>query len=374
MVLAGPRSRRSLAPVSDAGDGDVMTQNTNNSMRRWVLKAGRTGVDNLEQQTVPVPEPEAGQVRLKMAAASLNFRDQLWLNGQYGPVPDTDTVVLSDGAGVIDALGAGVDTVAVGDRVTSVYYPTWADGPLPDGLGLGPGSTGDPGMLAEYVVLPAAAVTPAPTSLSLTEAAGLPCAGLTAWTGLNGDRPYARPIVAGDKVLVLGSGGVSLIALGLAIGAGAQVWATSGSDAKAERVKSLGAVDAVNRHQRPDWGIAVFELTDGGVDRVINAAGSGSIDQSIAALRNGGEVALMGFMDQAAGSPDFIALMTKTAAVRGTRVGSAVAHADLVRAVDRGNAPIPVHRTFTFDQAPDAYRAAVAPDVFGKVVIHISGA
>lgn len=374
MVLVGPRSDRSLAPVPAGGDGDVMTQHTNGSMRRWVLKAGLTGVDHLEQQTVPLPEPGPGQVRLQMVAASLNFRDQLWLNGQYGPVPDTDTVVLSDGAGVIDAVGAGVDTAAVGDRVTSVYYPSWADGPLPDGLGLGPGSTGDPGMLAEYVVLPAVAVTPAPSSLSLVEAAGLPCAGLTAWTGLNGDRPYARPLAVGEKVLVLGSGGVSLIALGLAFGAGAQVWATSGSDAKVDRVKALGAVDAVNRIERPDWGTAVFELTGGGVDRVINAAGSGSIDQSIAALRNGGEIALMGFLDQAAGSPDFIALMTRTATLRGTRVGSAAAHADMVRAIDQGNVPVPIHRTFSFDQAPKAYRAAVGPDVFGKVVIQISEA
>lgn len=343
-------------------------------MRRWVLKAGRTGLDNLEQQTVPVPEPGAGEVRLRVAAVSLNFRDQLWIAGQYGPVQDEDTVAVSDGAGVVDAVGAGVESVAVGDRVTSVYYPTWADGPLPDGLGMGPGSTGDPGMLAEYVVLPAEAVTPAPASLSSAEAAGLPCAGVTAWTALNGDRPYARPIAAGDKVLVLGTGGVSLIALGLAVAAGAQVWATSGSDDKAERVKALGAVGTVNRLQRPDWGAAVFDLSGGGVDHVVNAAGSAAIDQSIAALRNGGEIALMGFMDQAAGSPDFIALMTKTGSIRGTRVGSAAAHADLVRAVDQGNVAIPIHRTFAFDDAPDAYRAAVAPDVFGKVVIHVNGA
>lgn len=341
-------------------------------MQRWVLKGGLTGVEHLEQQTVPVPDAGPGQVRVRVAAVSVNFRDQIWLAGQYGPVADEDSVPISDGAGVIDAVGTGVDGISVGDRVTSVYYPTWSDGPLPDGLGLGPGTAGDPGMLAEYVVLPAAAVTPAPVSLTLAEAAGLPCAGVTAWTALNGNRPYARPMTAGEKVLVLGSGGVSLIALGLAVGAGAQVWATSGSDEKAERAKALGAVGTVNRRDRADWGAAVFELSGGGVDRVVNAAGSGAMDQSIAALRGGGEIALMGFMDQAAGSPDFIALMTKTAAIRGTRVGSAAAHVDLVRAVDQGKVSIPIHRTFAFDDAPDAYRAAVAPDVFGKVVIQVS--
>jgi len=374
VVLAGPRSHRSLVPLRGLDDGGAMNHSASSNMRQWVLKAGLTGVENLEQQTVPVPEPGPGQVRVQMAAVSLNFRDQLWVAGQYGPVPDSDTVVLSDGAGVIDEVGEGVTTVSVGDRVTSLYCPDWTDGPLPGGLGLGPGSTGDPGMLAEYVVLPAEATTSAPASLSLTEAAGLPCAGLTAWTALNGDRPYTRPIAAGEKVLVLGSGGVSLIALGLAIGAGAQVWATSGSNDKAERVKAMGAVDAVNRVQRPDWGAAVFELTGGGVDRVVNAAGSEAIDQSIAALRNGGEIALMGFKDQAAGSPDFIALMTKTAAIRGTRVGSAAAHADMVRAIDQSTVSVPIHRTFTFDQTPDAFRAAVAPDVYGKVVIQLDGA
>lgn len=343
-------------------------------MRRWVLKGGQTGLDGLELQTVPVPEPGPGQVRVRVAAVSLNFRDQIWLAGQYGPVAQEDTVVVADGAGTVDAVGDGVTQWSVGDRVISVYYPTWLDGPLPDGLGMGPGSTGDPGWLAEYVVVPAAAVAAAPSTLTLAQAAGLPCAGLTAWTALNGDRPYARPLAPGDKVLVLGSGGVSLTALALARGAGAQVWATSGSPEKAQRVVALGAVDAVNHRERPDWGAAIHELSGGGVDRVVNAAGSGAMDQSIAALRNGGEIALMGFMDQASAAPDFISLMTKTGSIRGTRVGSAAAYADLVRAVDEGQVPITVHRTFAFEETKEAYTAAVAPDVFGKVVIAVDGA
>ena len=337
-------------------------------MKRWVFKAGGTGIDDLMLEDVPVPEPGPGQVRVRMHAMSVNFRDQLLLMGQYGGAPTEDLVPLSDGAGEIDALGDGVESWSLGDRVTSLYYPTWSSGPLAPGLGLGPGTPGDPGMLAEYVVLDAAAVLAAPASLTWTEAATLPCAGLTAWTALNGDQPYARPIGKGDKVLVLGSGGVSLIALGLARVAGAEVIATSSQDDKLERTAALGAIHTINYRTTPNWGEAVFADT-GGVHRVVNAAGTSAIDQSIAALANGGEIALMGFMDQAEASPDFIALMTKTATIRGTRVGSASAHADLTAAIDAGNVKPPIHATFAFADAQSAYRAQLSPDVFGKVVI-----
>ncbi len=339
-------------------------------MKRWVFKAGGTGIDDLLLEEAALPVPGPGQVRVRMHAASLNFRDQLLLMGQYGGAPTEDIVPLSDGAGEIDAVGDGVDAWRPGDRVTNLYYPAWRGGPLAAGLGLGPGTAGDPGMLAEYVVLAEDAVTAAPQSLSLAEASGLPCAGLTAWTALNGDQPYARAVGRDDKVLVLGSGGVSLIAVGLARGAGAEVVATSSQDAKLDRTRRLGATETVNYRDTPNWGEVVFERT-GGVDRVVNAAGTNALDQSVAALANGGEIALTGFMDQTQTSPDFIALMTKAATIRGTRVGSAGAHADLVRFIDAGQVKPPIHQTYSFADAKDAYRAQLAPEVFGKVVIEI---
>lgn len=337
-------------------------------MQRWVLPAGGTEIDDLVLQRVAVPEPGPGEVRVRMHAVSLNFRDQLLVMGQYGGPPTSDVVPLSDGAGEVDAVGDDVTAWSPGDRVTSLYYPGWRGGALAPDLGLGPGTPGDPGMLAEYVLLPAHAVTAAPASLSMVESSTLPCAGLTAWSALYGDQPYSRPLGRDDKVLVLGSGGVSLIALGLARAAGAQVMATSSQDDKLERTRQLGAAETVNYRERPDWGEVVFAQT-GGVNRVVNAAGTSALDQSIAALANGGEIALMGFMEQSEQAPDFIALMTKAATIRGTRVGSAGAHADLVRAIDAGAVKPPIHRTFPLSAAKDAYRAQLAPDVFGKVVI-----
>lgn len=350
-----------------------MSSHTQDAMQRWIFRAGGTGIDDLVREEVAVPQPGPGQVRVRVHAVSLNFRDQLLLMGQYGGAPTEDVIPISDGAGEIDAVGDGVEGWRLGDRVTNLYYPAWRDGPLASGLGLGPGVQGDPGMLAEYVVLAADAITAAPQRLTLAEASGLPCAGLTAWTALNGDRPYTRPLSADDKVLVLGSGGVSLIAVGLANAIGAQVVATSSQDDKLERTRRLGATETVNYRETPNWGEVVFDRT-GGVDRVVNAAGTNALDQSIAALANGGEIALMGFMDQAETSPDFIALMTKTATIRGTRVGSAEAHADFVRAIDAGSVKPPIHQTYAFADAQDAYRAQLAPDVFGKVVIDVLAA
>lgn len=339
-------------------------------MKRWVFPTGGTGIDDLRLDEVPVPEPGPGEVRVQVTAVSLNFRDQLLLMGQYGGVPTEDVVPVSDAAGQVDAVGEGVESLKPGDRAASVYYPAWRDGPLAEGLGLGPGTPGDPGFLSEYVVVAADAVMKTPDGLSDAQAACLPCAGVTAWTALYGDRPYRRDIEPGDKVLVLGSGGVSLIAAQLAVAAGAEVIATSSSDEKLERTKALGAAHTINYRTTPAWGEAVFELT-GGVDRVVNAAGSGAIDQAVHALANGGEIALMGFMDQADNAPDFIALMTKTASVRGTRVGSAAAHADLVEALDRHAIAPPIHRSFAMADAKDAYRAQLASDVFGKVIIEV---
>ncbi len=341
------------------------------SMRRWLLKAGTTNLDGLVLEEAPIPEPGPGEVRLKMHAASLNYRDQIILTGQYGQAVTADLVPLSDGAGEIDALGAGVSQWAVGDRVTSVYAaPGWEDGsPIPN-MGFGIGANGQNGMLAEYAILPANRVMAAPQTLSLLEAATLPCAALTAWSALNGDQPYAKRVGPGDKVLVLGTGGVSLFALLLARAAGAEVIGTSSQNDKLDRLRALGAVDAVNYRETPNWGEVVFERT-GGVKRVVNSAGGSAMDQAIAAVGYGGEVAFMGLFDQAETPPPLIFLMMKGASIRGTAVGSVAAYADLLHAVDASGIKPPIDQVFSFDQAKEAYQAAVAPTLFGKIVVNI---
>ncbi len=341
-------------------------------MKRWILKAGTTDLSGLALEDVPMPEPGPGEVRVRVCAASLNRRDQLILTGQYGiQIPET-LVPLSDGAGIIDAVGTGAGSWSVGDRVTSVYYKDWVDGPPLPGLGWGLGSPGQPGVLAEYVVLAADRVAAAPKTLSLLEAATLPCAALTAWTALNGDRPYTnRRIGQGDKVLVLGTGAVSLFALLLARAVGAEVIGTSSQDKKLERIRSLGAIDGVNYRTTLNWGEEVFKRT-GGVQRVVNAAGGNSIDQSIAALAFGGEVAFMGLFTQADTPPNLLFLMMKAASIRGTAVGGLAALADLVAAVDASSIKPPIDQVFPFDQAKEAYQAATSSELFGKVVIEVA--
>ncbi len=221
-------------------------------------------------------------------------------------------------------------------------------------------------MLAEYVVLPVDRVVRVPDSLDYAEAAMLPCAALTAWNAIHGSHLDGKE----SKVLVLGSGGVSLFAMLFAHAAGAQVIATSSQDSKLKRWMDLGASDGVNYRETPDWGKAVFERTDG-VNKVVDSVGTGTLSQSLAALRYGGEVVLMGLMLFDDRLFDFMSLMTKGASVRGTTVGSAQMYEAMVQAIDTHKIRPPIARTFRFEDAKDAYQAQSAPDTFGKILIEL---
>jgi NADPH:quinone reductase-like Zn-dependent oxidoreductase len=340
-------------------------------VKRWIVKAGATSIEQLvleDDAAIPVPRPD--EVLIKVHAVSLNRRDQILLSGQFGAAAE-DFVAVSDGAGEIAVLGQDVTGWAVGDKVISVYYPSWPDGPPAPNQGWGLGSPGQNGMLSEYVVLPVNRIAPAPKTLSLAESATLPCAALTAWTALNGDRPYSDPIAAGDSVISLGTGSVSLFATLIAKAAGARVAITTSDDSKLEKIRALGVANVVNYRAAPEWGKAAREQF-GAFDRVVNAAGSSALDQSIVALAPGGEIALMGLFEFADKAPDFIGLMTKGGSIRGTSVGSAAALHDLVLFIDAHGIKPPIGRTFGFTEAREAYRTLDAFDVFGKVVITVT--
>jgi NADPH:quinone reductase-like Zn-dependent oxidoreductase len=355
--------------MTNTNDRAVLEPETK-KMNKWVIKAGATTLEDLYMTTVPVPEPGIGQVRLKMKAASINYRDHIVLTGAYGSITG-DIIPLSDGTGVIDALGEGVTQWNIGDKVTTVYAAEeWIDGPPTPGLTFGLGAEGMDGVLADYAILSAKRVTNAPSNLSFIEASTLPCAGLTAWTALKGDRPYAKPVRQGDKVLTLGTGGVALFSLILAKAMGAEVIGTSSNEEKLQKLKDLGAVDAINYVEINNWGGVVFDKT-GGVDRVINAVGGSATDQSLAAVGYGGEIASMGMFDLEGKPLNYITLMMKGASVRGTAVGSHNAHRDLVQFIEWKNIKPPVDKVFSFANAKEAYQAATSRDLFGKVVIEI---
>jgi NADPH:quinone reductase-like Zn-dependent oxidoreductase len=336
------------------------------SMRAWQLPAGCTSVDQLSLIEVPRPAPGAGELLIRVRATSLNFRDQAIAKGHYfGGAIKAAGVPLSDGAGVVDALGAGVTGFAAGDRVAGSFFQGWLEGPptplLGDALGCPPAT----GMLADYVVLPASGVVRLAGSLSFEEAATLPCAGVTAWNALT---TGVRPVQRGHTVLLIGTGGVSLLALQIAKAAGARVIATSSSDAKLARVSALGADATVNYKSEPQWGAKAAELAGGTIHHVVEVGGLGTLAQSLQAIGFGGEIALIGVLSmQGEGNP--MALMVKGASLRGIFVGSAEMARDLNAFVDHHRFKPVVDRVFSFADAKSAYAYQASAALFGKVVI-----
>ncbi len=336
-------------------------------MRAWQLGAGATSLDSLQQVELEQPTPGPGEVAIRVRACSLNYRDQAIVLGRYmgGPIP-APIVPLSDGAGDVIAVGAGVSRFKVGDRVSGTFFQGWVDGPPNPNSGLALGAAGAQGMLADVVVLPEQGVVSIPASLSYAEAATLPCAGVTAWNALF-EGP--RPVKPGDRVLVLGTGGVSTLALLLAKAAGCEVIATSSDNAKLDRIKALGADHGVNYREIENWG-AHIATTYGGVDKVVEVGGAGTVQQSLAALRHNAEIALIGVLSPV-GGPNPSALMFTGSILRGIFVGSRRMAERLAGAIDANGIKPVIGATFGFDEAKKAYEYATSPALFGKIVIEV---
>ena len=332
-------------------------------MRAWLMPEGSDGFDKLYMDELPDPEPGPGQILIEPTAWSLNYRDFAVAAGQYfGGAITEPSIPLSDGAGKVVKIGEGVKSVRVGDEVQSTFFQGWYDGPPKFVPALGDGKA--PGMLAEKVVLDQHGVVPIARSLDVKQAACLPCAGVTAWNALF---EGGNPLKAGDKVLVLGTGGVSMIALKLAKAAGAEVIATSSSDEKLEQVKALGADHTINYKTTPDWGTHVKEQF-GGADKIVEVGGTGTLEQSMNACAPLAEIALIGVLADG-NPPEPRGLMFTGSSIRGIFVGSARMARDLNTFVDSHHLTFPVGGTFAFEDADKAYEHGHGPDSFGKTVI-----
>ena len=339
-------------------------------MRAWQLPAGCTSVEQLALVELPRPDPAPGEVLIRVRAASLNYRDQAIAAGRYfGSAIKAAGAPLSDGAGVVEAVGGGVRSLHAGDRVAGTFFQGWLDGPpmavKGDALGCPPAK----GMLAEYVTLPETGVVKLAGTLSFEEAATLPCAGVTAWNAL---MTGVRPLERGQSVLLIGTGGVSLLALRIAKAAGARVVATSSSDAKLTRARKLGADATLNYRSEPQWGAKAAELAGGTIHHVVEVGGLGTLAQSMQAVGFGGEIALIGVLSMQ-GDTNPMALMIKGASLRGIFVGSAAMARDLNAFVDTHQLKPVVDRVFDFAAAKAAYAYQSSAELFGKVVIALPG-
>lgn len=328
-------------------------------------------VDGLVLREHARPRPGARQVLLRVRANALNYRDLLVLRGvPVGPPLRPGLIPLSDGAGEIVEIGAGVQRCQPGERVAAIFRQDWLDGEYRlEGAATDLGGGAD-GMLSEYVLLHEDGVVPLPPSLSWEEGATLPSAGVTAWNAVVGKGRVA----AGETVLVQGSGGVSVFALQFARMHGARVIATTSSDAKAEQLRALGADAVINYRTRPDWDAAVLALTAGrGADLVIDGGGGGSLPRSCAATRVGGRVVLMGLLaqgqDRGTVSELFYTMFVRDLNIVSVHAGSRLDFEAMNRAIAHNGLRPVIGRRFAFDKAPDAYRHLESQAHFGKVVI-----
>lgn len=327
-----------------------------------------TGLDNLTRATRDEPKPGPGQVLIRTRAWSLNYRDLLVAKGGYGAPPPKGRIPLSDGVGEIVEVGAGVTRVRVGDRVAGCFMQAWIAGTVPAEAPASALGGAIDGMLAEFVVLSEQGVVKVPAHLSDEEAACLPCAGVTAWNALVRE----GNVKAGDTVVCLGTGGVSLIALQLAKMHGARVIITSSSDEKLAQARQLGADETINYRATPDWDKAVVQLTGGrGADIVVEVGGSGTLDKSIAAARLGGNVALIGVLTGTGGQMNTAAILRRHIRVQGIYVGSREMFEEMNRAIDLHGMHLPIGRSFGFEEARAAYDYLDSAAHTGKVTIRM---
>ncbi|MHA6192986.1 zinc-dependent alcohol dehydrogenase family protein [Pseudomonas wadenswilerensis] len=322
------------------------------------------GYDKVMVGTSEAAAPKAGEITVRLHANSLNYHDFAVVSGMWGP--SSPRIPMADGAGEVIAVGEGVSEFAVGDAVVSTFFPDWLDGqPLVEGFATVPGD-GIDGYAREWVTARATSFTLAPKGYSHVEAATLTTAGLTAWRALMAD----DSLKPGDSVLVQGTGGVSIFALQFAKAAGATVIATSSSDEKLERLKTLGADEVINYRSTPNWGEKVRALTDDrGVDHVIEVGGPQTLEQSMTAVRIGGHVSMIGILTGVAGQLPLVQALVRQIRLQGVLVGSRAQQQAMIRAIDANGLRPVVDKVFELEQIVEAFQYQESNRHFGKICL-----
>jgi NADPH:quinone reductase-like Zn-dependent oxidoreductase len=297
------------------------------------------GPEVLEVVDIEVPEPGAGQVRIRVAASAYNAADG-GMRGGLLPIPiQLPHVPGYDVSGTVDAIGADVTGVAVGDAVIA-FLPMESDGGA-----------------AEQVIAPAGSVVAAPTSIPLADAAGLPSVALTAWQALFDDGRLER----GQRVLIVGAGGVvGKYAIQLATRAGVHVIATA-SPRSADAVRAAGADEIIDRTTTDLLG-----ALDGQVDVLLNLAPiePEAFAAYVAAVRDGGAV-VSTTASMATPGDEGRGVRAATVFVRPDRDRLA----ELVALVDAGALTVEVTRRIPLAELPALHAEAEAGRVVGKVIV-----
>lgn len=334
-------------------------------MKAWEI-GDQTGLDSLRMVERDAPIASHGQAVVAIKACALNHRDLMIVRNQYGgPKPDTQ-IPLSDAAGEVISIGEGVTNVKPGDQVGAVHFTGWVDGDFdPSYFGYDLGNSAD-GVLAERIVVPAPCLFQLPSKLTPEQSATLPVAGATVWACVQ----VLGQIKAGDTVLMLGTGGVSVFALQIAKMNGARAVITSSSDEKLERMRALGADVTVNYRSSPDWDKEVLEKT-GGVDIVVETGGIGTLGKSMACCAPNGRIGLIGALAGRAEQPSMGGLLLKNLVLKGITSGSRTMLEEFVSAIEVNGFDPYIDRVFDIDETREAYEYLDSAAHIGKVVIKI---
>ncbi len=324
-------------------------------------------MDNVRINTRPDPQAGDGQVRIRMKASAVNYRDLLVPVRGYGSrMKALPLIMLSDGLGTVESVGDGVTTLKIGDRVCPLFFQSWKNGaPNKKRLSLSLGSELD-GTMSEYMVLPEYGVAHAPADLEDMEAASLGTAAVTAWRALVTE----GGIGPGDKVLVQGTGGVSLFALQFAKMLDAVVIVISSSDDKLARVRGMGADETINYRKVPEWGMRVREIAGAeGIDHIIEVGGQGTLPQSLRAIRTGGTISLIGVL--AGGTMDLPLgpIVTRHVRMQGITVGNRDDFTNMAAAMMQHKIKPVIDRVFAFEELRSALDYLASGKHFGKICI-----
>ena len=324
------------------------------------------GIDNLAFTQRDVVRPTGSQVLMKMAAASLNYRDYMMVGGKYNPRLKRPLVPLSDGSGVVEEVGPEVTRFKTGDRVAGCFFQKWLEGPPTREKNNSALGGAIDGVLSEYRTFSEEGLVAVPEHLSLEDAATLPCAAVTAWNALFEQAPMSP----GDTVLLQGTGGVSIFALQFAVAAGLRTIITSSSDDKLARAKTLGAHELINYKKTPEWDVEARKLTAGeGVDKVVEVGGSSTLPKSFKAVRTGGAVTVIGVLSGVEPAVTPSALLVGSLHVQGIYVGSRLMFERMNRAIALHKIKPVIDQVFAWTEIKQALRHLEGQSHCGKICL-----